>query len=69
MGSILSSTVHELSSRDEKSWQCQDSHPGPLGEKCERYLGTMQPPLGKLDLIFALLVAHDFLGTSIKFQL
>ena len=54
----------------KNSWQCQDSHPGPQGEKRERYLGSLQPhPLGKLDLIFALLVAHDFLGTYIKFQL
>ena len=37
MGSILISTVHELSSR-EKSRQSWDSNPGPLGEKLEHYL-------------------------------
>ena len=37
MGSILISTVHELSSR-EKSRQSRDSNPGPLGEKLEYYL-------------------------------
>ena len=44
MGSILLSTVHELSRKDEKSSKSCDSNPGPLGEKRERNLCAMQPP-------------------------
>ena len=28
----------------KNSWHIQDSNPGPLGEKRERYLRAMQPP-------------------------
>ena len=46
LSTVLSSAANN-SQQDQKknSWKRQESNPGPLGEKRERYLCSMQLPI------------------------